>query len=303
MTKHNGLRIGWIGAGRMGAALATRLLEAGHDVAVYNRTRSKAEALTGAVVVDSPADLADRDVVFTMVGGSDDFKEVAIGPEWRALAARCGSARAGRLDDDLAGRVRRRARRRRRARHRRARRPRVRQREGRRRRAADDGRVRAGARVPRGEGAARAAGGEGHLRRRRRPRAAGEDLPQPDARRGRADAGRDHGAGREGRRVARRLLRVPQRQRDGLDVHPLQDARVREPGLQADVHAAAAAQGLPARRRRGARARDPDAGLVRRRAGGAGAGRPGRRRTSTSRCCWNCRRNCPGWNWSPRTRR
>jgi 3-hydroxyisobutyrate dehydrogenase-like beta-hydroxyacid dehydrogenase len=80
MTKHNGLRIGWIGAGRMGAALATRLLEAGHDVAVYNRTRSKAEALTGAVVVDSPADLADRDVVFTMVGGSDDFKEVAIGP-------------------------------------------------------------------------------------------------------------------------------------------------------------------------------------------------------------------------------
>ena len=81
MTKDNGLRIGWIGAGRMGAALATRLLEAGHDVAVYNRTRSKAEALAGAVVVDSPAELADRDIVFTMVAGSDDFKEVAIGPE------------------------------------------------------------------------------------------------------------------------------------------------------------------------------------------------------------------------------
>jgi 3-hydroxyisobutyrate dehydrogenase len=80
MTKHNGLRIGWIGTGRMGAALATRLLEAGHDVAVYNRTRAKAEALAGAVVVDSPADLADRDIVFTMVAGSDDFKEVAIGP-------------------------------------------------------------------------------------------------------------------------------------------------------------------------------------------------------------------------------
>ncbi len=81
MTKHNGLRIGWIGAGRMGAALATRLLEAGHDVAVYNRTRSKAEALAelGASVVDAPSALADRDIVFTMVGGSDDFKEVAIG--------------------------------------------------------------------------------------------------------------------------------------------------------------------------------------------------------------------------------
>jgi 3-hydroxyisobutyrate dehydrogenase-like beta-hydroxyacid dehydrogenase len=65
----------------MGAALARRLLVAGHDVAVYNRTRSKAEALedAGATVVDSPAALADRDIVFTMVGGSDDFKEVVIG--------------------------------------------------------------------------------------------------------------------------------------------------------------------------------------------------------------------------------
>jgi 3-hydroxyisobutyrate dehydrogenase len=82
MSKDHGTRIGWIGTGRMGAALVRRLLEAGHDVAVYNRTRSKAEALgeLGAAVVDSPADLADRDIVFTMVGGSDDFKEVVIGP-------------------------------------------------------------------------------------------------------------------------------------------------------------------------------------------------------------------------------
>jgi 3-hydroxyisobutyrate dehydrogenase len=83
MTKGNGTRIGWIGTGRMGAALVRRLLDAGHDVAVYNRTRSKAEALgaLGATVVDSPAALADCPVVFTMVGGSDDFKEVAIGPD------------------------------------------------------------------------------------------------------------------------------------------------------------------------------------------------------------------------------
>jgi 3-hydroxyisobutyrate dehydrogenase len=80
MGTDNGTRIGWIGTGRMGAALAKRLLDAGHDVAVYNRTRSKAEALSGATVVDSPAELGDRDIVFTMVGGSDDFKEVAIGP-------------------------------------------------------------------------------------------------------------------------------------------------------------------------------------------------------------------------------
>jgi 3-hydroxyisobutyrate dehydrogenase len=78
MSKDNGRRLGWVGAGRMGQALAARLLAAGHDVAVYNRTRSKAEALVeaGATVVDSLAELADRDVVFTMVAGPDDFQEV-----------------------------------------------------------------------------------------------------------------------------------------------------------------------------------------------------------------------------------
>jgi len=39
------LSIGWIGAGRMGYAMARRLLLAGADVAVYNRTRAKAEPL------------------------------------------------------------------------------------------------------------------------------------------------------------------------------------------------------------------------------------------------------------------
>jgi 3-hydroxyisobutyrate dehydrogenase len=78
-----GKRLGWAGAGRMGYSLARRLLEAGCDVAVYNRTRAKAEPLAefGATVVDSPAELADRDIVFTMVAGSDDFKQVVVGPE------------------------------------------------------------------------------------------------------------------------------------------------------------------------------------------------------------------------------
>jgi 3-hydroxyisobutyrate dehydrogenase-like beta-hydroxyacid dehydrogenase len=66
----------------MGHALAARLLAAGHDVAVFNRTRAKAESLeeAGATVVDAPAELADREVVFTMVAGPDDFKEVVLGP-------------------------------------------------------------------------------------------------------------------------------------------------------------------------------------------------------------------------------
>jgi 3-hydroxyisobutyrate dehydrogenase-like beta-hydroxyacid dehydrogenase len=65
----------------MGAALVGRLLDAGHDVAVHNRTRAKAEALAerGGKVVDTPADLADRDVVFIMVSGSADLAQVTTG--------------------------------------------------------------------------------------------------------------------------------------------------------------------------------------------------------------------------------
>src|SRR5579884_850783 len=83
MNEGREVRLGWIGVGRMGQVLATRLLQAGHDLAVYNRTRKKAERLAeyGATVVDSPADLADRDVVFTMVAGSADVEQVVNGPE------------------------------------------------------------------------------------------------------------------------------------------------------------------------------------------------------------------------------
>lgn len=75
-------RIGWIGCGRMGAALARRLLDAGYDVAVTNRTRAKAEALAeyGATVVDKPVDLADRDIVFAMVAASADLEAITSGP-------------------------------------------------------------------------------------------------------------------------------------------------------------------------------------------------------------------------------
>ena len=78
LTQH---KIGWIGTGRMGYAMAHRLLKGGADVSVWNRTRAKAEPLAehGATVVDSPADLADCDIVFTMVGGPSDFVEVTLG--------------------------------------------------------------------------------------------------------------------------------------------------------------------------------------------------------------------------------
>lgn len=75
------LTIGWIGAGRMGTQLVTRLLDAGYDVTVYNRTAAKAQPLAdkGARIVGSPAELADRDLVFSMVSASKDLEQVMLG--------------------------------------------------------------------------------------------------------------------------------------------------------------------------------------------------------------------------------
>jgi 3-hydroxyisobutyrate dehydrogenase-like beta-hydroxyacid dehydrogenase len=76
-------RIGWIGCGRMGTAMATRLVAAGNDVTVTNRTRAKAEVLgeLGATVVDHPSQLADCDIVFIMVSANADLIEVTSGPQ------------------------------------------------------------------------------------------------------------------------------------------------------------------------------------------------------------------------------
>ncbi|OUU80074.1 MAG: 6-phosphogluconate dehydrogenase [Gammaproteobacteria bacterium TMED78] len=81
MSELKDYKIGWIGAGRMGFPMAKRLIEAGCDVAIYNRTKSKAEPLReiGATLVDVPAELSDRDVVFTMVSTSDDLLSVTFG--------------------------------------------------------------------------------------------------------------------------------------------------------------------------------------------------------------------------------
>jgi 3-hydroxyisobutyrate dehydrogenase-like beta-hydroxyacid dehydrogenase len=65
----------------MGFQLALRLLKAGYDVTAWNRTRSKAEPLadSGAKIADSPADLADRDIVFIMVAADKDLEAVTTG--------------------------------------------------------------------------------------------------------------------------------------------------------------------------------------------------------------------------------
>ena len=77
-TPTENLKLGWIGTGRMGYEMAARLAKAGCDVAVWNRTKAKADPLQayGARVADSLAHLAGKDIVFCMVSTWDDVKEV-----------------------------------------------------------------------------------------------------------------------------------------------------------------------------------------------------------------------------------
>ena len=77
------LTLGWLGTGRMGSAMARRLLDAGHELAVFNRTRARAERLAdaGAHVVDRLTDLAQADVVFVMVSTPADLEAVLTGVE------------------------------------------------------------------------------------------------------------------------------------------------------------------------------------------------------------------------------
>jgi 3-hydroxyisobutyrate dehydrogenase len=79
----NTQKIGWIGMGRMGFPMAERLLKAGYDVSIWNRTRSKAEPLAakGGRVVDKLRDLAGVDVVFSIVSTGKDLDQVLFGTE------------------------------------------------------------------------------------------------------------------------------------------------------------------------------------------------------------------------------
>jgi len=77
------MKLGWIGIGRMGYAMAERLLRSGADVTVWNRTGAKAEPLSalGAKIASALPDLAACDIVFCMVSTWDDVKEVVAGPK------------------------------------------------------------------------------------------------------------------------------------------------------------------------------------------------------------------------------
>ena len=79
----NAQKIGWIGTGRMGLPMAERLLKAGHDVTIWNRTRAKAEPLAakGGKIVDKLSELASCDVVFSIVSEGKDLEQVLFGKD------------------------------------------------------------------------------------------------------------------------------------------------------------------------------------------------------------------------------
>lgn len=86
--------IGWIGTGVMGKSMCAHLLNAGYNVSVYNRTKSKAEELidNGAIWCSNPKEVAERsDIIFTIVGFPNDVKEVYLGDNGILSGAKKGS--------------------------------------------------------------------------------------------------------------------------------------------------------------------------------------------------------------------
>jgi 3-hydroxyisobutyrate dehydrogenase len=83
-------KIGWIGMGRMGYPMAERLLKAGYDVSIWNRTRAKAEPLakSGGKIVDKPSDLAGVDVLFSIVSTGKDLEHVYFGKDGAATGGK-----------------------------------------------------------------------------------------------------------------------------------------------------------------------------------------------------------------------
>ena len=83
-------KIGWIGMGRMGFPMAERLLKAGYDVSIWNRTRAKAEPLakSGGRIVDKPSDLGEVDVLFSIVSTGKDLEQVYFGANGLGAANR-----------------------------------------------------------------------------------------------------------------------------------------------------------------------------------------------------------------------
>ena len=72
-------KIGFVGLGIMGKPMAKNLIEAGHELVVFNRTRAKSEELAGAgaTVADTPKEVAEQaDIIITMLPDSPEVEEI-----------------------------------------------------------------------------------------------------------------------------------------------------------------------------------------------------------------------------------
>ena len=96
--------IALLGCGLMGQPMARRLLQAGHTLTVWNRTRSKAEALAhdGAQVADTPAmAVAQADIVVTMLDNGEVVREVVFAPSGPGALSAADAMRPGCLFIDM----------------------------------------------------------------------------------------------------------------------------------------------------------------------------------------------------------
>lgn len=75
------MQVGFIGLGHMGRPMARRLIQAGHQVTVYNRSRDKAEAMEGAAVAERPVDAARGEVVITMLANDEAVEQIVFGSD------------------------------------------------------------------------------------------------------------------------------------------------------------------------------------------------------------------------------
>ncbi|MGH3145831.1 MAG: 2-hydroxy-3-oxopropionate reductase [Rubrobacter sp.] len=121
-------KVGFVGLGIMGSAMARNLAEAGYELVVHNRTRARAERLAqdGVEIADVPKEVAENcDVVITMLPGPPEVEEVVAGTEGllegagegsliidmstsspflaRELHRRAGARRIGMLDAPVSG--------------------------------------------------------------------------------------------------------------------------------------------------------------------------------------------------------
>ena len=87
------MKIAWIGTGVMGESMASHLMDAGHELYVYNRTKSKTDNLVsrGAKLLSEVKDAPKfADVIFTIVGYPKDVEEVYLGENGLITTAKKG---------------------------------------------------------------------------------------------------------------------------------------------------------------------------------------------------------------------